>query len=334
MSCHCFSNPCQCGAALEVECADPGLDTTGRHLAIFDNEFCLKRIANTNGFLWYGDNGWRVSAAPQVILGELEIAEDVPFGDLVLSSAGNGLLRRVVPAAGANGVITALNGQFVITDPAEATIPDPLTVTEINATTINVNDMNVAGTSTFSGLATDTITQVIGLNASNELVAGTTQTISVASFYEINDLAGSGTPNWTYPGGASSNVQIGNEISDADSIAHVVGTDTVEIDVAGSYTIEWRGTYSGYNPNSGNSAGTPYYPGLWLTINSTVVDKGLREGYQDRNVSCTAYGKYNAVSLSAGDQIRLRGNGSMRGNGETGRGTGLQGVGLILTKYK
>jgi hypothetical protein len=335
MSCSCHNNPCSCYSGAETECGDPGMDTAGKHIVVLDSQFCERRLQNVNGFLYYGSNGLAFSSEPRVPLTELEVAEGDTFGDMVICTGSNGIFRRVVPAAGVDGFLKADGaGRLTFEDPSSSTIPDPLTLDTLNVTTLNVTDINSSGTPTFNALQTDTIVSVIGLNGSSQLVKGTQQTISVASFYEINDLTGAGTPNYTYPAGASSYVTIGNEITDADAIASVQDSETIRIDKAGDFTIEWRGQYTGGNPNGGNSAGTSYLPGLWLTINGVVVDVGNRQVYQDRNIGGLAYGKYVALSMNVGDLVRLRGNGSMRPSAGDGNGTGLRGAGVILTKFK
>lgn len=310
------------------------MDTLGKHIVVLDSQMCQRRLQNVNGFLYYGSNGLQFSTDPRVPLTELEVAEGDTFGDMVICTGSNGIFRRVVPAAGVDGFLKADGaGRLTFEDPSSSTIPDPLTLDEINVTTLNVTDTNSSGTTTYSNLQTDTIVSNIGLNGSDQLVKGTQQTISVASYFEINDLTGAGTPNYTYPATASSYVMIGNEITDPDSIAHVQDSESIAIDKAGDYTIEWRGQFSGYNPGAG-PGGNYFHPGLWLTVNGVIVDKGNKEVFQDRSVGGLACGKYEAIALNVGDLIRLRGNGSMRGPAEANRGTGLQSVGVILTKFK
>lgn len=311
------------------------MDTVGKHIVVLDSQFCQRRLQNVNGFLYYGANGLAFSAEPRVALTELEVSEGDTFGDMVICTGSNGIFRRVVPAAGVDGFLKADGaGRLTFEDPSSSTIPDPLTLDTINVTTFNVTDTNSTGTPTFDNLQTDTIVANIGLNGSNQLVKGTQQTISVASYFEINDLTGAGTPNFTYPATASSYVMIGNEITDPDAIAHVQDSETIAIDKVGDYTIEWRGQFTGGAPDGGNSAGTSYLPGLWLTINGVIVDRGNNAVYQDRNIGGLAYGKYEAIALNVGDLIRLRGNGDLRPIAGGGNGTGLRGVGVILTKFK
>lgn len=333
MSCHCGYSPCVCHSFAETACSDPGLETSLKHLGGFDNQFCERRLANPSepGVLWYGTNGWRADANPQVAYQDLAVAEGQLFTGLMVNTS-SGFVRRLVPNNGVNGAVFADgSGNFVIQDPATSTIPDPLVVTEVQATYGLFTYLTVSNTLTLPATVEDTIVYNIGLNAALQVVRGTTRTISVAQFYESNSLTSPATPNFTYPANANANVQIGNEIYDPDGIAHVVSQEVVEIDVAGRYTIEWYGQYTGYNINGSNSAGTPHNPGLYLTVGGVIISKGNVQVYQDRNVGGLAYGKV-VTDLTAGQQIRVRGNGSMRSNVETG-GTGLQGVTLILTKF-
>lgn len=334
MSC-CSSFPsCHCGVFTETACGDPGLETSGRHLAVYDNQFCSRRLANpvANGFLTGAPNGFTFTADPQVLLTDLELSENEGFYGIV-TNTDTGRFRRLVPAAGVDGFMVADgNGGWFIKPASEvgSTVPDPLTLTTLNASNVNTSALTVSGLPTFTGLISGTIATTIGLNGSNQLVKGTSSTISVAQFYESNGLASPATPNFTYPANASANVQIGNEISDPDGIAHVVSQEVIEVDKAGTYSIEWYGQYQGYSINGNVSAGTPYNPGLWLTVNGTLISLGNTQTYQDRNVGGTAMGKVANITMAVGAQIRIRGNGSM----SPAPSTGLRGVTLILTKHK
>lgn len=340
MSCtSCYNNPCSCSyqSIPCPSCTDPGMDATGKHLSIRDGQFCERRLQNpdatTGGFLFYSGNGFRWGNDPRVILGALEVEEGDLFGELVITRA-NGLLQRLTPANGVDGVLKADgSGNLSFQDISSSfTIPDPLTVTTLNATNVNVTDLTVTGTPEFSGLQDDTIVSNIGLNASNQLVKGSSPTISVASFFETNDLAGSSYPNFTFPATPVSAVQVGVEISDPDGIAHGVGLTVIQIDKAGDYIISWRGNYIGYNPAVAGASST-FQPGLWLKINSVTVDKGTVSTYQDRHVGGVVMGEYQAIGMNVGDQISLVGNGSMRSAAGSENGTGLLGVGVILKKY-
>lgn len=339
MSCSCYPNPCTCGcSSVEVSCADAGLETIGRHLAIYDSQFCSRRLANATsvgGFLWGNQNGVQISNEPRVLLNELEVEEDQEFDGFVINTGSNGYFRKVIPASGVDGVLIASSGKLKFQDPSSSgfTVPDPLTLTQLNVSILNATTPTISGTPTFSGLNSGTVTQTIGLNASNQLVKGTVATISVAQFYESGSFASGATPNFTFPATASSPVKVNNEISDLDGLAHSVSDTDIQIDKAGWYKIEWAAQFSATNPDGGNSAGGSYYPALWLYINSILRDRGNVEGYQDRNVGCLTVGCLNML-LAVGDTLQLRGNGSMRSAAGSGRGTGLQGVKLTLTKYR
>lgn len=336
MSCQsCYPNDCLCGTATETSCSDPGLETTGRHLAIYDSQFCERRLANTTGFLTYGTNGFNFTADPKVPLTQLVVDDGDLFTGLVINTS-TGYFRSIVPANGVTGFIRG-NGagqmSFVPDSDVTATIPDPLVVTNLVATNASIANLAISGVPGFTGLNTETIVYPLGLNGANQLVKGSTATSSVALFYESPSMGSPARPNFTYPGSANAAVQIGNEIYDADGIAHVTSSEVISIDVAGVYDIEWFGQYIGYNINGDISTGTAFNPGLWLTVNGVLRSQGNIQTYQDRNVGGTAMGLY-ATPLSVGDQIRLIGNGSMRSNAANGSGTGLCGVTVKLTKLK
>lgn len=336
MSCSCYPNPC-CGSCVssEIACADPGLETVGKHLAVLDDQFCLRRIPNAPGFVWMTENGIQASSDPQVQLTTLEVAENVEFGSLVINMGSNGNFRKVVPAAGVDGILRAQNGRLIFQDPSNSgfVVPDPLTLTQLNVSTLNATTSTFSGTTTFNNLPTDTVTQFVGLNGSNQLVKGALAALSVAQFYESVSFGSGATPNFTFPSTASSPVKVNNEITDIDGLAHAISDTDIQIDVAGWYIIDWIGQYSGYRADGGNSSGTSFRPALWLYINNILRDRGNVEGYQDRNVACTALGTCVQL-MAAGDVIQLRGNGSMRSPLLENRGTGLQGVKLTLTKYR
>jgi hypothetical protein len=284
------------------------------------------------GFLWYGTNAWSVTNDPQVQIPTAALFNDQIFHGLLINTSA-GFFRSLIPDASTSGYLRTDGDGFYIQDTngIPVTVPDPLTLTTLNASDVNTTTLDVSGATTFTGVNSDTVVSFLGLNGANQLVKGSVQTSSVAEFYENNSRTSPATPNFTYPSGPTANVQIGNEIYDPNNIAHVVSQELVEVDVAGQYSIEWYGQYSGYNYNGSNSIGTSYRPGLELTINNGVVGRGNIQVYQDRNVGGLAYGKVT-VPLNVGDSLRLRGNGSMRSNADPG-GTGLLGVTLILTKF-
>jgi hypothetical protein len=331
MSC-CNYSPCTCGT--ETPCADPGLETTAKHLYVLDSQFCPRRLENQNGFLYYGSNGLRFSDSPRVPLAEKEISEGDTFGSLVINSGSNGIFQRIVPAAGVDGFLKADGaGNLVFADPTEASIPDPLTRDEINVTTLNVETLDVSGIPTLTGLQEDVVVSPIGLNGSNQLVKGQQQTISVAMFYETADPASSATPNYTFPSSQNAVVKCAVKIFDPDSIASTSGESTIVISKAGDYIIEWYGNFTGYMPGSATTGGNPFNPELWLNLNNTTISRGTGPAFQDRRIGGIAGGKLTRAGLNVGDQINIRGV-NMRNPSGSENGTGLRGVTVFLTKIR
>jgi hypothetical protein len=192
---------------------------------------------------------------------------------------------------------------------------------------------------TFSVIGTDTITQQIGLNSSNELVIGTIPTVSIASFFENQNLTDAGTPNW-YPASTTDYCIIGNELADPDGVASVVDSKTIRVDQAGDYVIQWRGNFDGWKPSGSNeldSISNAKRPGIWLVVNNSVVDYGTKNVFQTRWRGAPVFGNYYAAGLAANSTIKLQLNGSIQmGTSATDypNRTGLTGVGLMLTKVK
>lgn len=339
MSCSCYKSPCICGWGPSTSCActDPGLETTLKHLVGLDSQFCQRRLqnptGNNGGFVWTSPNGITISNAPLVKLQSLEVAEGDKFGSLVINRS-NGLFQKVVPAAGVDGFLKAdSSGNLSFEDPAASfTIPDPLTLTTLNASNVNVTDLTVSNSATFTGLNTDTIVSVVGLNGSNELVKGQTQSTSVAYYFENDTLTGVGTPNYNLVS-QTDTCFIGNEISDPDAIGSVQDSKTIRIDKAGDYIIDWRGTFTGFGGNLDAPITNRYAPGLWLEINNVIVNYGIKSIYQDSQKGGGVGGTHFAAGLTVGTILRIRNNGSLNLNDNT-RKTGLTNVSLMLSKIR
>lgn len=330
MSC-CNHTPC--GATpTDNPCVDPGMDATGKHLMVLDSQFCARRLENQTGFLYYGQNGLRFSDSPHVPLAELSVGEGDSFGSLVICTGSNGVWRRVVPAAGVDGYLKADGaGGVAFSDPDSFSIPDPMTLDTLNVTTLNAEKPTFSGVPTFTGLNSDTVVSPVGLNAANQLVKGQQQLLSVAMYHETENPAGGGTPNWNFPSSRDALVKCNVELYDPDGIAHPVGDMRIVIDKPGDYIIEWYGTFTGYVP-SATGGGEKFNPGLWLNIGGQTKSYGNGPVSQDQRMSGTASGIYIAAGLVVGSEISLYGAG-MR-SPSSGRGTGLQGVTLILTKLR
>jgi hypothetical protein len=317
------------------------MDTVGKHLYVLDENFCPHRLQNVPGFLVRSGNGFKFTTEPRVALTEMEVAEGDAWSHFVVALGTDGIFRRIVPAAGADGVLKADgNGHWTFADiSSQFVIPDPLTVGTINVSNLNAGVTDFSDVVTFSVIGTDTITQQIGLNSSNELVIGTIPTISVASFFENQNLTDSGTPNW-HPASASDYCTIGNELADPDGIASVVDSKTIRVDQAGDYLIRWRGNFDGWKPSANNeldAINNAKRPGIWLVVNNSVVDWGTKSTFQTRWRGSPVFGEYFAQGLAVNSTIKLQLNGSIQmGTSATEypNRTGLTGVGLTLSKVK
>lgn len=316
------------------------METSGKFLAIYDSQFCPKRLQNVPGFLVRSGSGMAFTTEPRVALVELEVAEGDTFNHIVVSLGTDGIWRRIKPGAGADGVLKADgNGHWILQDISTLfTVPDPLTIGTINVATLNAAATTISGLTTFSAMGTDTITQTIGLNAANELIKGSTPTISVASYFENSSLTDAGTPNW-YPSSASDYCIIGNELSDPDGIASVQDSKTINIDVAGDYLIRWRGNFEGWKlaGNETSSIGDTKRPGIWLVIANSVVNWGTKNVIQTKWRGSPVFGEHYAAGLAVNTKIKLQLNGSIQMGTDPAtypNRTGLTGAGLTLTKVK
>jgi len=155
-----------------------------------------------------------------------------------------------------------------------ATVPDPLTVTTINATNANFAALNVTGLPVFSGLATGTITQNIGLNASNQLIIGSAATtgVNTTMFFESPSSPNAATPNAGATAGSL--LVIGNLIY--DSVSPVVpggalwtatNSQTLTCVTAGTYLVNFEGQVTYDSGSSGN-------PAILLLVNGITVSNG------------------------------------------------------------
>lgn len=316
------------------------MDTVGKHLYVLDENFCPRRVQNGAGFLARSGSGFKWTTEPRVALTEMEVADGDTFSHIVVALGTDGIFRRILPATGATGLLAANgNGAWTLEPLGTQPIPDPLTVGTINVSTLNAGATNISDVVTFSVIGTDTITQQIGLNASNELVIGSVPTVSVASFFENQNLTDAGTPNW-YPASASDYCVIGNELSDPDGIASVVDSRTIRVDQAGDYLIRWRGNFDGWKPSASvelDAISNAKRPGIWLVVNNSVVDWGNKSVFQTRWRGSPVSGDYFAQGLAVNSTIKLQLNGSIQtgtSSADYPNRTGLTGVGLVIEKIK
>jgi hypothetical protein len=176
-------------------------------------------------------------------------------------------MRRVLPAAGSDGYIQAVDGQWKLTDVPTATIPDPLQIADLTVTSAaTIVDLLVSGSFCFPSVALGTIATVVGLDSNGCLVkqsgTGSILNLGLAMYYENPDETSTAVPNNTIAN--SGYAVIGNELFDNNSIAQVVDTQTVRVNQAGKYLVLWSWSW-GIPPTNRtvnlsleiNGAGTP-----------------------------------------------------------------------------
>lgn len=326
-----FPNFCGCSDQAPVtycECVDPGIETSLRHITGLDNKLCNRRLQNAAGFLTATNNGgsgtYTISftSEPKVPYTIFEVGEGTQFAGLVAAMGDTGIHRRIKPTF-AGYVQTDATGNFFLGGAPEATVPDPLTVTTLNAGTANIGAANISGITTLTGLNSDTITQTIGLNGSNQLVKGSSLTAQTAMFYENPTMLSAATPNSSIsPGGL---LTIGNEIFDSDAIASVVNSQNIRVDKAGLYQIRWMGTARGFNPTAESTVNN-FYPDLQLAIGASnaVVNRG-QQAWNSPRAGGVMYGEHIAqLAANTGIWLRL--------GDEARTPSTLQRVQIILTK--
>lgn len=314
MSCpSCGFNPCQCGTCAgantiyQCPCPDPGLLTSARHLSGLDAQFCPGRLENNVGFLVSqqqasGAYSIGFTTEPTVPLANFQATQSVAFGNLVMIAADGSWRQLLGPATANLYPRTNAAGEIIFDVLPPSTVPDPLAVTTLNATTANIGTLNVSGTSTLTGVLAGTIVNFLGLNASNQIVSTTTAGISAAMFYEAASSPAASYPNSGVAGGGM--LTIGNMLFDSgQNIISVTNATTLTVAVAGKYLIWWCGFQ--VRPAGADRAG------LWLQINSIVVNQGtgvpggVAPNVNTNQISMTGM---EARSLSVGDTIQLQSN--------------------------
>ena len=280
----CNCNPCCCSSPCapantiyEGTCSDPGSLTSLKHLLGLDQQFCERRLipSGSGGYLVARQtpNGWAIgfSTTPTVALEEFLAVQGVAFGQVLVQQSDN-VMRAMNGPAVANLVLgTNAAGQAMWIPIPAATVPDPLTVADLNVTNVaNFNDVNIAGTTTMTGAATGTLTNILGLNATNEVIKGTiaTTTPQSVTFFEAPTSPSATTPNSGVTAGGL--LTIGNEVSSslaAGALIGVTNSQTLAVVQAGYYLID----YCAGVVSNANAAMTP---SVQLLINGVIVNNG------------------------------------------------------------
>lgn len=266
---------CQCSnvpGIFDCTCEDPGSVSYGSHLAVRDGQFCERRLENQVGFLQNqvtGSGQYRqtFTTTPNIALGTFSVTAGQEFGNLIAINA-DGIWRQLdFPNVAGLVVQTNASGQLVASALPAATIPDPLTVTTLNATTGNFGALNATGAVSLTGLATGTITQSVGLDGSGNLVKTSSSSgVESAMFFESATGASTATPNSAVVAGGF--LVIGNLLYDTGgSIASVQDSQTVKILVAGDYMVDWGGQIDTLNTDRTGMT-------IQLVVNGVVVNNG------------------------------------------------------------
>lgn len=320
---------CQCSnvpGIFDCTCEDPGSVSYGSHLAVRDSQFCDRRLENQVGFLQNqvtGSGQYRqtFTTTPSIALGTFSVTAGQEFGNLIAINA-DGIWRQLdFPNIAGLVVQTNASGQLVASALPAATIPDPLTVTTLNATTGNFGALNATGAVKFSGLGTGTIVQTVGLDGSGNLLAGgSTSGVQAASFFESATGASTATPNVSAV--ANGFLIIGNLLYDTGgNLAQVQDSQTIKVLVAGKYQVNWFGEIDTNGKRTGAT--------IMLSINGTVVNNG-----NGIPISQDAVMGNRTLPIAGMDLLPLAANDVIKLQLSSGAGTpyGVYQVRLILTK--
>lgn len=334
-SCTCTGlSTCGCASCLGAPavyacgCDDPGDQNTAAHLLTLDGQFCQRRLANPEetSFLQAsvgptGNVQIGFSDGPEVDLATFNVTASVAFGNLIGIPSNGVWSQFVFPATPLLFLQTNAAGELIAAPLPASTVPDPLTVTTLNATNGNITNLAVSGANpVFSALAVGTITQIIGLNASNQLVKGNSSSgIQAAMFYESPTSPSNLTPNFSVVAGDF--FTIGNTLLDSGAnLFTITNGTTLTNAVPGLYVLLWVG-YTTITARANVNAG------IWLVVNGIVVNQGnsVPDGL---GYSSMPGGPYTGIEVRRlnGETVRLQQSTDASGNAHT------YGVRLIAIK--
>lgn len=263
------------------ECTDPGT-ISARFLMGLDYKFCAGRISNGTGLLnsiqnSSGNFQISFSDTPKLDPEVVTAAENVTFGNLFVLGSDNRMRQLEVPVSAGLFMQTNASGNLVLGAAPEASVPDPLNVNDLTvANEATIEDLEVNGTVEINNLASGTAVNVLGINASNQLILQSlSQGLTVSMFFESPTSPNADPPNKNKVSGQY--LVIGNRLFDSgsDNIA-VTTSESITVQDAGTYVIYWQAQIR-------MGGGTGRKAGVWLEINGTVVNQG--SGRTDSEVS-------------------------------------------------
>ena len=324
MSCSCSNSPCSCSpcqpanTVYQGTCTDPGSATTLRHIQGLDSSFCERRLLpGDGGYLVAratGSGGWLINftTEPVIPLSNITAVQSQTFGQFIVQGSDNIMRTLTGPAIANLYPRTNAAGQITFETLPNATVPDPLVVNDLTVVTnAQIADLQITGTPSATGLATGTLINVLGLNASNEIIKGTVSVTGsqCAMFFENPTSPGIATPNLNITAGQP--CTIGNLLFDSAWPNGVVGagvlitatnTQTLTVLTAGTYVIDFGAL------TVVNGQATANF-GIQLSINGVIVNNGNNSTVATnlQNVThnfCPQWGQ-EMRRLVAGDVIQI-----------------------------
>ncbi len=250
---------------------------------VLDYQMCPGRLTNGSGLLNSVVNGsgnyiLSFSNTPKLDPETVDAAENTPFGNLLVLGSDNRLRQLVAPSTAGWTIQTNATNEFVVGAPPAATIPDPLSVTDLVVTgQATIEDLEVNGDVELNGLAAGTAVSLLGFNATNQVVlTALSQGLGVSMFFESSTSPNASSPNSAKVSGDY--LVIGNRLFDSgqDNIA-VTTSESLTVNDDGTYLLFWSAQL-----RMGGSTSVGKF-GVWLELNGTVVNYG--NGRTDSNVS-------------------------------------------------
>lgn len=312
-----MSNPCSpANVVYQGTCTDPGTANSLRHLTGLDSQFCERRLLpGTGGYLVAretGSGGWitEFTTEPVVALSNFTAGQTTVFGNLIVQGADNIMRTLTGPAVAGLYLSTNAVGQLTFGALPDATVPDPLTVGTINVITqANVSDLSITGTVNATGLATGTLTNIVGLDAGNNLIKGTIAATGsqCAMFYESATSPSATFPNSSSNAGA--NLIIGNLLFDSTWTNGIPGLgglfnaapnpQTLTCLLGGVYVVDF-----GAQIIKGTSTSTVGIATVSLSVNGIIVNTGNQSTQLGQTHNRNIWGQ-EMRRFNVGDVVRL-----------------------------
>jgi hypothetical protein len=246
-------------------------------------------------------------------LSSITAVQSQTFGQFIVQGSDDIMRTLTGPAIANLYPRTNAAGQITFETLPTATVPDPLVVNNLTVVTeANIADLNITGTVVATGLATGTLTNVVGLNSSNELIKGTIAVTGsqCAMFFESPTSPAASSPNANPSTPDGNNLIIGNLLFDSAWPNGVPGpgvlltatnTQTITVLTAGVYVIDFGALVvrGAQNEPSVVGRGT-----VQLTINGAIVNNGNGSDIESSSNGHNIWGQ-EMRRLAANDVVRL-----------------------------